>query len=97
MESKVELWVERWTLKLKSRVRAPLLPMFFFVFSHNLPHLQKAEDFFGKKKYYINYRYDRQYAEDLRPPRFWQMDSIYVSLGWRGRFFLLTVAGLTQL
>ncbi len=48
-----------------------------------------AEDggFFGQKylrillkKYYINYRYDRRYAEDLRPPHFWQTNSDYGSL-----------------
>ncbi len=34
---------------------------------------------FFSKKCYINYRYDRRFAEDLRPPHFWQTNSNYGS------------------
>ncbi len=56
--------------------------------------------FFGKKylrillnKYYINYRCDRHYAEDLRPPHYWQTDSNYGSL----RIHLIISSTLTCL
>ncbi len=62
---------------------------FFLVFFRKCGRPAFAEDggFFAQKYlrillkiYYINYRYDRHYAEDLRPPHFWQTNSNYGSL-----------------
>ena len=53
------------------------------------PHLRKTEDFVARKSsafflknHSINYRYDRRYAEDLRPPHFRQTNSNYGSLSY---------------
>ena len=65
------------------------------VFFPNLPHLRKTEGFLGQKylrifvqKCYINCRYDRRYAEDFRPPHYWQTNSNYGSLRYRLRSLL---------
>ncbi len=55
-------------------------------FFQNLLHLRKAKYFFWTninffcQKYFINYRYDIRFTDDLRPPHFWQTNSNYGSL-----------------
>ncbi len=81
-------------MELKSRVRDPLLPTLFFLPPSSAfrncgrPAIAEGGEFFAQKYlrillkiYYINYRYDRRYAEDLHPPHYWQTNSNYGSLG----------------
>ena len=87
-EGKVEQWVRRRTANLRFRVRVRLTTVFFFSFFPHISAFAGHRSFFCPKNlriflktHYINYRYDRRFAEDLRPPHFRQMNLIQVSLG----------------
>ncbi len=61
----------------------------FFCFFY-FPHLRKAKKLhILLRKYYINYRYNRHFAEGLRPPHLWQMNSNY---GLLSSFYLKNVS-----